>query len=303
MAQPKKKISASNLVADIRGGVSDLELLGKYELSPKSLKSAFAKLVKAGLIEQWEIDEREQSVQEPVPVPWTCPACGTLHDRRHEECPHCGVVEAKYVPKEEEKGPASQYAQPAPRPGSPEEGAIFGGSSVVKVQSMQRTVIIAVIAAVGGILTAYGTTLPVMKLPAGGGASLWLLGRISQQTELLAYILIALGAASILLALLKMYRALWLTGFGSLGLLAYAMWHVGQNVEMTRRAAARLGMAVDQAVASRTDVQVHNEAVRGLAGKVSNMLQVELGWGWIILFLGAALLVAAAFAGTRRSSR
>jgi hypothetical protein len=301
MAQPKKKISATRLVTDIRGGASDLELLAKYELSPKSLKGAFAKLVKAGLIEQWEIDEREQAAHAPVPVSWTCPACGTLHDRQYEECPHCGVVAAKYVPKDEDQGPASPYAQPAPRRGSPEEGAIFGGSSGVKVQPRQRTIAIVVITLLGAALVAFGTSLPVLKLPVLGGTSLLQLGKFSQQAELLGYLLVAVSAAAILLALFKMYRGLWVAGLGSLGLLGYALWDLSRNVAKAQQAVTKLGAAVDQTTASRTDAQAHAEALKGLAGQVQEMFKVELSWGWIVLFLGAILIIAAAFTGTRRS--
>jgi hypothetical protein len=301
MAQPKKKISATRLVTDIRGGASDLELLAKYELSPKSLKGALAKLVKAGLIEQWEIDEREQAAHAPVPVSWTCPACGTLHDQQYQECPHCGVVAAKYVPRDEDKGPASPYAQPAPTRGSQEEGAIFGGSSGVKVQPRQRTIAIAIVTILGAALLAFGTSLPVLKLPVLGGASLLKLGKFSQQAELLGYILLAVSAGSVLLALFKMYRGLWVAGLGSLGLLGYALWHLNRNVAKAQQAVSKLGTAVDQTTATRTDAQAHAEALKGLAGQVQEMFKVELGWGWIILFLGAIFLIAAAFTGTKRS--
>jgi len=51
-------IPAGLAVEDVRSGMDDSDLMRKYNVSPKGLRSLFTKLVQAGLIEQSEIDER-----------------------------------------------------------------------------------------------------------------------------------------------------------------------------------------------------------------------------------------------------
>jgi hypothetical protein len=309
MPQPKKKINARELVNDIRGGVSDLELMAKYELSPNSLKRAFARLVQTGLLEQREIDDREKASEKPVPVPWTCPACEMTFEERYDECPNCGVVEAKYHPKEDRK-PASPYAEPAPPPGSPQRGAIFGGSEAVKVVPLQRIVTIAVITAAAATILSIGVSLPVIKLTGIGGISLWRIGKFSSMIKVLAHSLVILAWVSVVLAIIKSYRILWLGALGSAGILGYAFLQVTRgyaflqvtrNVAGAQKAVARLGDALNKAAEARVDVQTNNASVKGLATQVHSLMSVELGWGWIVLVMGVLLLVLASLMGTKRS--
>ena len=54
----KKTLSAKAVVADIRAGLSNEELMGKYNLSPKGLDSLFSKLVRAELVTETEVRQR-----------------------------------------------------------------------------------------------------------------------------------------------------------------------------------------------------------------------------------------------------
>jgi signal transduction histidine kinase len=54
----KKTVPASQVLADIKYGLSDDELMSKYGLAPKGLQSLFRKLVAGGLITQAELDAR-----------------------------------------------------------------------------------------------------------------------------------------------------------------------------------------------------------------------------------------------------
>lgn len=54
----KRKISADVAIKDIRSGMSDAELMGKYRLSAKGLQSLFKKLLAVGLIKVEELDQR-----------------------------------------------------------------------------------------------------------------------------------------------------------------------------------------------------------------------------------------------------
>jgi len=51
----RRKISARDFIEDIRGGLTDSELMDKYKLTALGLQSAFTKLVDAGAIKPEEI--------------------------------------------------------------------------------------------------------------------------------------------------------------------------------------------------------------------------------------------------------
>ncbi len=54
----KRKIKAKEIVADIKAGMTDRELMSKYNISENALKGIFNKLVDAGTIKKSEIEER-----------------------------------------------------------------------------------------------------------------------------------------------------------------------------------------------------------------------------------------------------
>lgn len=59
--KPKRKINASRMAEDIRAGLSDSELMGKYGLSERQLPIVIRKLIDAGLVTDSDIEAR------PVP--------------------------------------------------------------------------------------------------------------------------------------------------------------------------------------------------------------------------------------------
>ncbi len=95
----KKKINAKEVLNDIKAGMRDNALMGKYDLSPGQLKSLMNKLEAAGLLERPEPEK-------PAPVGeaaidysfFACPACGFSGGDQFDECPRCGVVVSKYEP-------------------------------------------------------------------------------------------------------------------------------------------------------------------------------------------------------------
>ena len=56
----KRVIQANKFIADIRSGATDLQLVVKYKVSPRSLDSLLRHLVESGLITERELEEREQ---------------------------------------------------------------------------------------------------------------------------------------------------------------------------------------------------------------------------------------------------
>ncbi len=64
----KRKIKASEIVRDIRAGLTDFELMKKYQLSSKGLKSVMEKLLQAKAITQAEFDWRPAEYDDTVVV-------------------------------------------------------------------------------------------------------------------------------------------------------------------------------------------------------------------------------------------
>ena len=58
----KRRIDTKELVADIRSGVSDVELMEKYKLSSRGLQRVFTKLVDSGSVTSADLSESEYFV-------------------------------------------------------------------------------------------------------------------------------------------------------------------------------------------------------------------------------------------------
>ncbi len=103
-------INAKQVTRDIRAGLTDLQLMERYNLSPRALKALARKLVAAGLLTETEWDARTKP--SPAPNPnrtWACPACGMRQNRDFEECPYCGIIVSKYMTSAQAKSDYSQY--------------------------------------------------------------------------------------------------------------------------------------------------------------------------------------------------
>jgi hypothetical protein len=101
----KRRISARQVLADIRSGLDCLELKRKYSLSDDALRYVLNKLEAAGVLTEAD----RQVMRGPLPEvsnsrarnPGTsevrCPACEAIHDATATDCPKCGVVLSKFV--------------------------------------------------------------------------------------------------------------------------------------------------------------------------------------------------------------
>jgi hypothetical protein len=101
----QRKISAKELLADIRRGMDDDALMGKYGLTQQRLQIALKKMVDAGLLRQTAIDARTTRPVRERTDAWNCPACGKPQPRKweYDECPECGVIVAKFLKQQELK--------------------------------------------------------------------------------------------------------------------------------------------------------------------------------------------------------
>lgn len=100
----KRKISAREILNDIRSGLDDSAIKRKHHLSEGALEAVYQKLATAGLLTEAEIRGRRETtpkptaptVEPPSEAAWRCPACDAPQSSKVDECPVCGVVVAQY---------------------------------------------------------------------------------------------------------------------------------------------------------------------------------------------------------------
>jgi hypothetical protein len=121
----KRKITAREVLEDIRLGKNDSNLMQKYNLSAQGLQSVFRKLLRAGLITQKELDDRIPASEQTVDIGlFVCPACGNIQGKEWVTCPRCqfslpgktGVESAAAETNHEELKKKSPVTKPAAKP-------------------------------------------------------------------------------------------------------------------------------------------------------------------------------------------
>jgi hypothetical protein len=111
----KRRISAKQIVADIRSGMDDAWLRRQYGLSEKALESIYGKLIDAGALSQSELRNRpapatersRSSMKKNRDEEPRCPSCSASMTSGLGECPVCGIVLSKFVPGRAEGGSVS----------------------------------------------------------------------------------------------------------------------------------------------------------------------------------------------------
>jgi hypothetical protein len=128
----KRKITAREVLADIRAGVDDTNLMKKYRLSAQGLQSVLNKMVQAGMVTEEELDERVPLSERTVDLGlFICPACGNIQGREFIECPRCGYVPPGQAKKSKtlRTSPGKPKTQSVSRSGAQREGRSVGGES------------------------------------------------------------------------------------------------------------------------------------------------------------------------------
>ncbi|MGO9566904.1 MAG: hypothetical protein ACLP5H_05130 [Desulfomonilaceae bacterium] len=113
----KRKLSAKQILADIRSGRDASELKHRHGLSDNSFGYVLRQLSTAGLLTEYEIRRLQPlrgSSKPPHEMPgqpqWRCPACNAPQATEASECPVCGVVVAKFVERQEQRDHAESVA-------------------------------------------------------------------------------------------------------------------------------------------------------------------------------------------------
>jgi hypothetical protein len=124
----------------------------------------------------------------------------------------------------------------------------------------------------GAVLLALGAFLPIVNLPIVGSMNYFNNG----QGDGVFIVLLAVGAG--LLTWFKLTRFLWIPGAISLVMLSVALTKFVQVIAEAK---------------SKLESTLANNPFAGLAQGFLNSVQLQ--WGWVVLFLGAAVLVLASF--------
>ncbi|HMK35624.1 MAG TPA: hypothetical protein VK463_11185 [Desulfomonilaceae bacterium] len=112
----KRKITAREILKDIRGGASDSDLMNKYTVSAQGLQSVFNKLVNSGVVTQSELDDRVPVSERTVDLGlYICPACGNIQGKEFVVCPRCNFT-APQRSRQSAATPEVQDKKPAARP-------------------------------------------------------------------------------------------------------------------------------------------------------------------------------------------
>src|SRR5690242_554964 len=118
---------------------------------------------------------------------------------------------------------------------------------------------------------AVGVFVPLVSLPIVGSLTYFNNGKGD------GMLVLGLAVISALIVLARRYRALWLTGLASLGLIGYSFVNITQALAAMERDLA-------------------SNPFRGLAN-------AQMQWGWALLVIGAILLLAAAAAKDSAASQ
>lgn len=90
MAKKKRAINFKAFADDVKEGMTDSDLMGKYNLSHTQLDRVLEKLLDAGRLQLSDIEGRGSGFEATVQVAFTCPSCGALKFFDSSKCPECG---------------------------------------------------------------------------------------------------------------------------------------------------------------------------------------------------------------------
>ncbi len=112
----KKTVSVKAVLADIKSGMHDSELMRRHELTPSQLERLFTKLVDAGYLTPEDLETRKPRTTQ------ACPYCSAEIPKDSVQCPHCEQRLQARPEGPEETGTGPDRSTPPPVPPLPEAG-------------------------------------------------------------------------------------------------------------------------------------------------------------------------------------
>lgn len=109
----KAKVSAKEVLQDLRSGMDDADMMKKYNLSETGLHRLYDKLLDMGVMQKSELRQRASSSKKLAAKTAKCPACGKQYANQLSSCPECGFerrakVDAHPPPAEPQPEPPLQ---------------------------------------------------------------------------------------------------------------------------------------------------------------------------------------------------
>lgn len=126
---------------------------------------------------------------------------------------------------------------------------------------------------IGSIVLFVGVFTPIVSVPVMGNMNYFQNGKGD------GAIILVLAGVSLILTFARKYRGLWFTGLGALGVLTFTF--VNFQMRMSE-------------LKSEMHTQLADSPFRGLANMALQSIQLQ--WGWAVLVIGSALILAAAAA-------
>jgi hypothetical protein len=192
----KRKITAREILKDIRGGMDDALLMRKYQLSAQGLQSVFNKMVQAGVVTEEELDGRVPLSARTVDIGlFICPACGNIQGSEFIECPRCGYVPPGQVKKSKalRTSPGKSKAQSSSRPAAQAGGKSVGGESPVSSSVSSVSSSVSSVASISSRALEAPDAPQLSRTTKDGLRSITKYFRVLGIVALVAYVMVALG--------------------------------------------------------------------------------------------------------------
>ncbi len=196
-----------------------------------------------------------------------CPQCKLNIDVNRDvmgmkgRCPECGIVFT--ITEHNETPTPPDPASPSPPP-PPQNNTPIKTTSVSDQPGSAFWLGLA-----GSIILFIGVFMPLVSVPIAGNINYIGNGKGD------GIVVLILAVVSLLFVLTKKYKGLWLTGLGSLGMMLFTFINFQSKLSQ-----------------AKTDVQseLAGNPFRDVADAAIE--SVHLQWGWAILLVGAALVIA-----------
>lgn len=131
---------------------------------------------------------------------------------------------------------------------------------------------------IGSILLMFGTLVPIVSVPIAGSQNYF------QNGNGVGVIVIVLGLVGIAFVVAKRFQALIPLGIASAALTTFTLVNVLIRISDAK---------------SQLEASLEGNPFAGLAAGIMNSVQVE--WGWLVLYLGAAALITSGVLARRES--
>ena len=124
---------------------------------------------------------------------------------------------------------------------------------------------------IGSAVLFVGVFAPIVSVPIMGNINYFNNGKGD------GVIVLVLAAISLFLVLLKKFKGLWFTGLGSIGIMVFTFVNFQISLANTM---------------TQMETELVGNPFRGIADMAMQSVQIQ--WGWALLIIGAALLIASA---------